>query len=470
MTALGALLVLVGLLEFLVGVVWLVVAAIRKGAMKPPTIVTGGGIAAFVIGVIVIGVSNTTSVEDQEVSDPLGPGVAAADVPGLLLVPTPEVLPSGATSLSGAAFAAMTAEEFESYLRQLDLSDEVVAEELANFPQAQATAIAWQSRFATPVPREWTVEELASCDLEDRKFPDLMSDCEVALHLAVIDGVTLYDANSEFRQYADRLSSIDSTIDGLMEDNALTSDEMAYLCEVSWQWEKGINEATGFIEQLGSDETVGVEVEIFRIRRFLEGVEQSCGSAKQEVQQEASAESDVPEGVLSGEVAETRWYGAADNCDAGSLNSWSLEKWEELALVYVGAAIVIGRANTEWSVSPAELRDFRDFLNGGGPFSSGDWERLNIAEQQVYSTVATATRVKSSGAILLDESLNPSFPHGWLGRYRELIPQLQDKLGDDGILYGSLAVPQGEQAKGVRELLGAQNRVFSCRTAEMQGQ
>ena len=464
------------MLAIVVGVIWLIGAVVRRGAKKLPAIIAGVGLAALFLGVIVVGVSETTSTtsqEEPEISDSVEPELAVADIPEPPPVPTVEVLPPGAKMLSGAVFTAMTAAEFEAYLRQeMGLSDEQIAEHMKTFPQEQATAIAWQSRFATPVPREWTVEDLADCDPKDRNDPDLMSDCEVALSLAQLDSMALYEADAEFRRYVDGLGSIDSAINGLMDDRALTSDEGAYLCEVNEQWEQVVKDAADYVGHLERDDTVGIEVEILRTRRFLAGIEESCGSGTQEMltQQQASAGSDVPAGVLSGEVDESRWYAAADGCDTEAVDSWSLETWEKVALVYVGAAILIQTANTEWSVPPTDLRDYRDFLDGRGSFSPGDWDRLNTADERVYDTIDSATRTLSRGAILLDEFSNPNFPHGWLGPYRDLIPQLQDDVSPDGTLWGTLAVPQGEQADSVRDGLRVLRSMFLCRTAEMQGQ
>ena len=112
--------------------------------------------------------------DGQTTTMPSATAIVVSDVTPKV-VPTAQVLPSGAKVLGGAEFAQMTAIEFETWLREeAGLSEERIAEALKTFPQEQATAIAWQSRFATPVPREWTVEELAACDARERDDSDLM--------------------------------------------------------------------------------------------------------------------------------------------------------------------------------------------------------------------------------------------------------------------------------------------------------
>ena len=277
-TAFGAVMFLGGLLAVITGVIWLIGAAIRSRPKKLPTMIAGGGVAALFLGIIVVGISETSSnssLEDQGATDPQA--TAAADVPEPMIIPTAEVLPSGERALSGAAFIAMTEEEFEAFLRQeFGLSDQQVEERMATFHQDKATAVARQDRLATPVPRDWTAEELLACDPKDRKYPDLMSDCEVALYLAQIAGSSLYESDSELRKHAASLSTIDSVIDGLMEDLALTPDEGAYLCEVREQWEGVVRDAAVYVASLASSDTLGFEVEILRVRMFLDEAAVAC--------------------------------------------------------------------------------------------------------------------------------------------------------------------------------------------------
>ena len=68
--------------------------------------------------------------------------------------------------------------------------------------------------------------------------------------------------------------------------------------------------------------------------------------------------------------ARNRPQDAADRCPENEMPRWSDEVWQDTAIVYVGAAILVGIADTEWSLSPRELRDYRDFLDGSGAIAA----------------------------------------------------------------------------------------------------
>ena len=95
--------------------------------------------------VIVVGLAGGFDEADdgQTTTMPSATAIVVSDVTPKV-VPTAQVLPSGAKVLGGAEFAQMTAIEFETWLREeAGLSEERIAEALKTFPQEQATAIAW---------------------------------------------------------------------------------------------------------------------------------------------------------------------------------------------------------------------------------------------------------------------------------------------------------------------------------------
>ena len=244
-----------------------------------------GSVVLFLVVVIVVGLAGGFDEADdgQTTTTPSATAIVVSDVTPKV-VPTAQVLPSGAKVLGGAEFAQTTAIEFETWLREeAGLSEERIAEALKTFPQEQATAIAWQSRFATPVPREWTVEELAACDARERDDSDLMQDCEVALFLAQIDGGELLRQDERLRWHLESLSAIDDVIDRSQEDRVISMDEGAFICSVLPQWENQVEAASDYVEALERNDTVAAEVDILRMHWFLDALREPCNSGAQQL-------------------------------------------------------------------------------------------------------------------------------------------------------------------------------------------
>ena len=168
------------------------------------------------------------------------------------------------------------------------------------------------------------------------------------------------------------------------------------------------------------------------------------------------------------EVDRNRPQDAADGCLDHEMARWSDEVWQDTAMVYVGAAILIGIADTEWSLSPGELRDYRNFLDGSGAVAAIEPTALSDTHKRFNETIARATWIRSSGAILVDDFLRADFPHAWLATYHDVLPRLKDMSGPDGRLMGTIRIPQGQGDDPVRRSLGLLQDRFRCRTNELR--
>ena len=163
------------------------------------------------------------------------------------------------------------------------------------------------------------------------------------------------------------------------------------------------------------------------------------------------------------------WYGAGERCDTSEMVGWSDETWQDTAVRYLGATILLGISGTHWSLSPQELRDYRDFLNGTYRPSTGQWSSLLDTHREFGSTLMSGTTVARSGSTLLIDSFRPDFPRAWLATYHNLLPALVEMSLPDGRLRGAISIPQGVDDNPVRGSLDFFRNQFDCRTAELQG-
>ena len=111
------------------------------------------------------------------------------------------------------------------------------------------------------------------------------------------------------------------------------------------------------------------------------------------------------------------WNGASERCDAPAMAKWSDETWQDTAVLYLGAAILVGISGTDWSLSPRELGDYGDFLNGTHRPTTGEWSSLLNAHREFSSTLVSGTMVAGSGqskggwsTTLMVDSFRPDFP------------------------------------------------------------
>ena len=214
-----------------------------------------------------------------------------------------------------------------------------------------------------------------------------------------------------------------------------------------------------------SVESIGFAVSVSELQGRMTSTTPSQVSVPSRV---PATDTDVPLVISTGEVDERHWYEATDRCDFASMAEWSGEDWEDTALTYIGAAILIEIADTEWSITSVQLRDYRDFLGGAGSLEAREWGHLFITQESFNDTLTSASSLLSRGAILVDGFGRPNFPASWLLGYHELLPGLRDISNPDGGLMGTIAVPQGPQADDLRDSLAFHENQFDCRTAELQ--
>ena len=176
---------------------------------------------------------------------------------------------------------------------------------------------------------------------------------------------------------------------------------------------------------------------------------------------------DVPIGIRSGRIHRDHWYEAFERCSASAMAQWSNEIWEETAIVYMGATIHLNIQRTDWSLSPSELRNYGDFLNGVQAFPISEWSMLFDTHEEFIATLWSATGTLRSGAVLISDFLRSDFPHTWLATYHDALPGLLDMSSPDGRLMGTIAIPQGENANEVRDSLSLFRNQFYCRTADL---
>ena len=170
------------------------------------------------------------------------------------------------------------------------------------------------------------------------------------------------------------------------------------------------------------------------------------------------------------------WDGASRRCDAPTMAKWSDETWQDTAVRYLGATILLGISGTQWSLSPRELRDYGDFLNGTYRPTTGEWSSLLNTHREFSSTLMSGTMVTGSGpkiggwsTTLMVDSFRSDFPSSWLATYHSLLPALVEISLPDGRLTGVIAIPQGAEGNPVRDSLGIFRNQFDCRTAELRG-
>ena len=163
------------------------------------------------------------------------------------------------------------------------------------------------------------------------------------------------------------------------------------------------------------------------------------------------------------------WDGASERCDAPGMAKWSDETWQHTAVRYLGATVLLGVSDTQWSLSLGELRDYRDFLTGDYRPTIDEWSSLLDTHRDFGSTLMSGTTVVGSGSTLMVDSFRPDFPHGWLATYHGLLPILADMSFPDGRLRGAISIPQGADNNPVRVSLDLFRNQFDCRTAGLQG-
>ena len=308
-------------------------------------------------------------------------------------------------------------------------------------------------------------------------------------------------------KHVENLSAIDQVMAKLNEDRVVDLNESVFICTVLPQWTEQVGEAGRYITSLSRSDLQALEVEVALKENLTAELHDSCADTAQMHSTPTVATPtgipasvptsdlaapaailtslpvptptpDVPMSISSGEVHQDHWYKAADRCNIPDTSEWSDQIWEETTLAYIGAAMLVGIVDTEWSLSPKDLEQYREFLNGTRTFNVEEWSNLFGTHETLEKTLASAMRFRSSGTIMIDDSVIPNFPHDWLARYHVALPRLQDMSSKDGKFTGTIRVPQGGRDQRSRNanpvldsLLGSLTilkKQFYCQTTELQ--
>ena len=363
-------------------------------------------------------------------------------------------------------------------------------------PEVQATKEAWNAEQAARDAlwnRDWSIAELADCTghLE-------ATVCEAVLMYRQLETIQAIrelppDDRVKIDSITINLGKIDQAGERFVADGTVDAVEEDVLCTLVPQWLAQIQDAEKFIGSLGRSDLQGLEIDIYRRETLARGMSDICD--EQEIglglNRDRSANStstpeptstpvtetstakpssgtDVPSSISSGEVSSDQWYEASARCARDGSAQWTDEIWQDTALVYLGSEIVIGIANTKWSLPPDALLDYRDFLNGSGAFAVDDWSGLFATHKWFRDNIGSGTRVLASGSIIVNDLVVPSFPHAWLAEYRDAVPRLEEMSSAGGELLGSIVIPQDGHDSPLKTQLGLFRNRFNCRTAEMQ--
>ena len=358
-------------------------------------------------------------------------------------------------------------------------------------PEVQATKETWDAEQAARDAlwnRDWSIAELADCTghveatvceavLMDRQLETTRAIRELPPDDRVkIDSITI---NLEKIDQAGERFVADGTVDAVEEDD---------LCTLVPQWLAQIQNAKQFIGSLGRSDLQGLEIDIYLGETLARGLSDICdeqeiglglnrdGSANSTSTPEPtstlvtetstakpSSGTDVPSSISS-----DQWYEASARCDEMGNVQWTDEIWQDTAPAYLGSEIVIGIANTKWSLAPDALLDYRDFLNGSRAFAVDDWSGLFATHKRFRDNIGSGTSVLASGSIIVNDLVVPSFPHAWLAEYHDAVPRLEEMSSASGELLGSIVIPQDGHDSPLKTQLGLFRNRFNCRTAELQ--
>ena len=207
-------------------------------------------------------------------------------------------------TIGGAEFVQMTEAEYEDRLRAAGISEEGIERSLANFESDKATLVAHQSQFATPVPREWTAEELVECDIstlrrqmedskqhqgqslaeaaERSKGREKLSDCEVALFSAQLASIAAEEKMDDvewsvLQEHKVNLEHVTAMTQRYLADGVITPSEGSLACNVVDQQLTQMSEALSYLRSIENRaEWLGLEVDFLRAQRMLVQVAKAC--------------------------------------------------------------------------------------------------------------------------------------------------------------------------------------------------
>ena len=410
----------------------------------------------FTLAIIIIGAFAVSACSESSVDSPLERRMRGEPcaIPGSWPVPS--------------NFHLMTAAEYETYLRGLpdscDVSEATIAQLLESFPEEQIKARRWQER---------TVHQ-ANLEAFDQHKIDLYAD-------RLIDFQEVVFVCTAIPTWTAQMQDVLAYVSGYREKEP---DFVARNASLFSGLEERAAENLKFLESLKSScteavvptaapESTSTPMSTASLvptpTATMEGHESTPRTSENQISTPIPTSTvDVPLSIRSGEVHRDHWYEASGRCDASEMDRWSDEVWQDTAVVYLGAAIGIGISRTDWSLSPEELQNYRDFLNGTRAFTANEWSSLFDAHKRFNDTLSTATRVLNSGALLIDDFSVPNFPHVWLATYHDVVPRLLNMSSSDGRLMGVIWIPQGPTDNPVKGSLSLFENQFYCSTAELQ--
>ena len=394
--------------------------------------------------------------------------------------------------VSGDIFVGLTRQEFENVLRRDGCSEQRVSEELANFSANQEGLREWHAEQAARGVQfeSFTDEELAYC--AETADPDM---CEGKRNVVLTEAILTQEQvltsfeRAQLGVHLNRLAEMEQVITTQYADAELTLDEARFICALLPRWEMWLEGAEAYLTELGQSGLRGVAIEVLRTRIFVDDFRLDCSGSVSSpavpptvqptntpvpTTQPTStpppiATPSVPLSISSGRVHRDHWYEAAERCDTSEMAEWSDEIWQDTTLVYMGATIFVSNYSPmDSSLSPEDLRTYREFMNGTRTFAANEWSSLFDTQQRLSETIARATRVLSSGSLLVDDYFTPDFPSAWLATYHEVLPLLRDMSFAEGTLTHAIEIPQGWDDNPVLSSLGLFKNQFDCQTAGLQ--
>ena len=222
-------------------------------------------------------------------------------VSNLSTPPTPQNPLVTQPSLSQSEFLSLTKAEYAEWMRFNGSSPQGIQDSLANYEDERATAVAMVATAeAKPTPRplnDWTAEELVDCDtrtlqrqMREVATPnEVLSECEKAHMLAGFSAAVLLSEESPLpptdqQNLAHHFANLEETKEEILRTRPTSTIQMRVLCNELPHWNHDVQEAVAYLQDLKvrqesilQEQTLlGIEVEAFRLARFIVVVDEDC--------------------------------------------------------------------------------------------------------------------------------------------------------------------------------------------------
>ena len=311
----------------------------------------------------------------------------------------------------------------------------------------------------------------------------------------------------------DDVDAFNQTMTRVAEDQVLDDAEAMLICSLLPQWESQLRAAANYVEQYQAIEpgTVERNLGLGNLQAQAEGGLVLLASAEcisppasavgrdhpsdttstdviadiPSSTEHSSTSNATPEPVIYttptatavdvapnmnfGDVQGEHWDAAADRCDFSRMEEWTDEVWNDTAWAYMGAATLVGIADTDWSIAPMELQVYREFLNGSRTFAIDEWTGLLDTHERFRKTFLNATQLGNLGsALVIHDLLMADFPHVWFAEYQEILPRIKARTTADGRFTGSISIRQGQEDNPLHEAMRIFSNQFYCRTTGLQ--